>query len=63
MNEHGNSNPKSGLRNWNRKLKIKFVDDKENPYWECPYCGARYYQPENWVPFADYCMKCKESWT
>ena len=46
-----------------KNLIWKNKDQNENGgYWECKYCGAIYNQPQNWKPFADYCMKCKGEW-
>lgn len=47
----------------NEKFDLENKDQNENGgYWECEYCGAIYNQPQNWKPFADYCMKCKGEW-
>lgn len=34
----------------------------EEGYWICKGCGAIYRQPQNWRPYASWCMKCHKEW-
>lgn len=42
--------------------KYNLIWDEENQYWYCSCCGAIYHQPQNWIPYANYCMRCKSEW-
>lgn len=45
-----------------KNLIWKFNKEKEIGYWECKFCGAIYYRPENWEPPTTWCMKCRREW-
>lgn len=41
---------------------LKLIWDSENRIWKCPYCGAVYERPEDWIPKTNWCMKCRNEW-
>ena len=46
----------------NKETKLiwhKDVQEEYGGYWYCSCCGAIYHQPQNWIPYANYCMRCK----
>lgn len=51
------------MENEEAKLVWVNVKDKEyGGYWYCSVCGTIYHQPQNWNPYANYCMRCKSEW-
>lgn len=42
--------------------KLIFKIENEKSVWICSCCGAKYYRDKNWIPPANYCMKCHAVW-
>lgn len=42
--------------------KLIWKIENGNGFWICSCCGAIYNQPQNWKPYANWCMKCRVEW-
>lgn len=50
------------MENETTELVWKNGNENEEGYWICKGCGAIYHQPQNWRPYASWCMKCHKEW-
>lgn len=50
------------MENETTELVWKNGNENEEGYWICKGCGAIYRQPQNWRPYASWCMKCRKEW-
>lgn len=50
------------MKNETTELVWQNENENEEGYWICKGCGAIYRQPQNWRPYASWCMKCCKEW-
>lgn len=50
------------MENETTELVWENGNENEEGYWICKGCGAIYRQPQNWRPYASWCMKCCKEW-